>query len=298
MITGFNHNIKYKNRIFHIQTEDSGERNPHIITHLFVGGNIVATHKADYRHLLSIPDSATLQNAVKNMMEEQHKQMLRHLIHGRYDNATNVENAHHLDGPAPLNVDANVLAATGGSGNKGPSSGSSHSTLPAPSASAVPSAVGGAAASVSAVSAGALAARAPAAAVLQAPAAVPARATPPPGVPIGAGRPVAIAPSQPPPPVVATATPAAPPRPAPAPLDLAAAAASILSGGTARPPAKPAPVDMPTEANLPPEVLAARALKEKPTEVPVTADTIFGEDLISEKSLDEVILSYLADESE
>src|SRR5690606_34821597 len=35
MIPGFNHNIKHKGRIFHIQTEDSGPKNPHIITHLF-----------------------------------------------------------------------------------------------------------------------------------------------------------------------------------------------------------------------------------------------------------------------
>jgi hypothetical protein len=122
MITGFNHNIKYKDRIFHIQTEDSGAKNPHIITHLFVGGNICATRKADYRHLLSIPDAAQLQAAVKAMMEEQHKQMLRNLIHGSYDNVANAENAHHLNGPAPLNVDAAVLASTGGSGNKGPNS--------------------------------------------------------------------------------------------------------------------------------------------------------------------------------
>ena len=56
----------------------------------------------------------------------------------------------------------------------------------------------------------------------------------------------------------------------------------------------PAPVAMPQTHTLAPEVLAARALKEKPVEKPVTSDTIFGEDLISEKSLDEVILSYLS----
>jgi len=47
---------------------------------------------------------------------------------------------------------------------------------------------------------------------------------------------------------------------------------------------------------LPPEVLAARELKEAPKENHVGVETLFGEDLISEKSLDEVILSYLAGE--
>jgi hypothetical protein len=49
---------------------------------------------------------------------------------------------------------------------------------------------------------------------------------------------------------------------------------------------------------LPPEVLAARELKESPQENHVGVETLFGEDLISEKSLDEVILSYLASDGQ
>jgi hypothetical protein len=56
-------------------------------------------------------------------------------------------------------------------------------------------------------------------------------------------------------------------------------------------PAQPAKV---TEIRLPPEVLAARNLEEKPQPKEATGPTIFGEDLISERSLDEVILGYLA----
>ena len=49
-------------------------------------------------------------------------------------------------------------------------------------------------------------------------------------------------------------------------------------------------------APLPPEVLAARQLTNvKPLE---GGETLFGEDLISEKSLDEVILAYLAGETD
>jgi len=238
MITGFNHNIKYKNRIYHVQTEDSGLKNPHIITHLFVGGNIIATKKADYTHLVASTPPEKLGDAIRAMMEEQHKTLLRTLIHGKFDNALNAENAHHLDGPAPLNVSAEVLAQTGGSGNK--------TSAPAPAPPTMPR---------------------PMPAVF--------------------------------PPSTAARTSA------PAPLDLAAAAAASIMGGTPAPSprptpvAMPAPVSLPAESSLAPEVLAARALKEKPAEKPVSpADTIFGEDLISEKSLDEVILSYLADELE
>jgi hypothetical protein len=49
---------------------------------------------------------------------------------------------------------------------------------------------------------------------------------------------------------------------------------------------------------LPPEVIAARELKEVPKINEVGVETLFGEDLISEKSLDEVILSYLAGDGE
>ncbi|NMO23033.1 hypothetical protein HG543_50470, partial [Pyxidicoccus fallax] len=54
----------------------------------------------------------------------------------------------------------------------------------------------------------------------------------------------------------------------------------------------------PQAVALPPEVAAARALKEKPKINEVGVETLFGEDLISEKSLDEVILSYLAGEGD
>jgi hypothetical protein len=237
MITGFNHNIKYKNRIYHIQTEDSGTKNPHIITHLFVGGNIIATRKSDYAQLMAQTAADKLPDVVRNSMEEQHKAMLRSLIHGKFDNALNAAGAHHLDGPAPLNVDADVLARTGGSGNKG-------------SAPVVP----------------------------------PRAAVPPP--------------AQAPAPVLLT-TPKvpAPPRPVAPPPDLAAAAlAALAAGRTNTPRSSPAPVPMPPD--VAPEVLAAMQLREKPQEKPVTGDTIFGEDLISEKSLDEVILSYLSEELE
>jgi hypothetical protein len=64
-------------------------------------------------------------------------------------------------------------------------------------------------------------------------------------------------------------------------------------------PADPSPFDsapatQPGEP--PPEVLAAQQLTEVPVEKPSPHDTIFGEDLLDEKSLDEVILSYLADD--
>jgi len=81
-VTGFNHNIKHKNGHYHIQTEDSGVDHPHIITHLFVGGNIVASKKTSYADIIK---TANLSEVVRALMEEQHKEVLRNLLNGLYD---------------------------------------------------------------------------------------------------------------------------------------------------------------------------------------------------------------------
>jgi hypothetical protein len=82
MVVGFNHNIKHKGMMYHIQTEDSGLENPHIITHLFVGGNILASKKTSYADIVG---AENLAQVVRELMEEQHKEMLRNLINGVYD---------------------------------------------------------------------------------------------------------------------------------------------------------------------------------------------------------------------
>lgn len=82
MITGFNTNVRYNGRVFHVQTEDSGRANPHIISHVYHGGTILASEKSRYEHLLEAPG---IDEAVKTMMEEQHKALLRRLKNGDLD---------------------------------------------------------------------------------------------------------------------------------------------------------------------------------------------------------------------
>jgi hypothetical protein len=172
-VTGFNHNIKHKGKVYHVQTEDSGINNPHIITHLFVGGNILASKKSSYGEVLSSPN---VPEVVREMMEEQHKGMLRNLINGTYDNIDGASRHYQPGQLATAEESAKAQAAAAGSSAR-----------------------------------------------------------------------------------LGTKT---------------------LSN------------------SLPPEVIAARELKETPKIVNENVETIFGEDLISEKSLDEVILSYLASEGE
>lgn len=82
MITGFNHNIKYKDLVFHVQTEDSGEEIAHITTHLFIGGNIIISVKNSYKNVVNAPQ---LRTVVKSMMEQQHKSVLKGLLSSKYD---------------------------------------------------------------------------------------------------------------------------------------------------------------------------------------------------------------------
>ena len=82
MVPGFNHNVKHKGTPYHVQTEDSGIDNPRIITHLFVGGNVIASKKTGYADIIG---AENLAQVVRELMEEQHKEMLRNLIAGVYD---------------------------------------------------------------------------------------------------------------------------------------------------------------------------------------------------------------------
>jgi len=82
MVVGFNHNVRYKDQIFHIQTEDSGLKSPHIITLLYVGGTILASKKTSYADISKVDN---LEAVVEELMKEQHKDMLRNLKNGAFD---------------------------------------------------------------------------------------------------------------------------------------------------------------------------------------------------------------------
>jgi len=84
MIGGFNDNFRYRGVLFHVQTEDSGVDNPHVITHLFHGGNILASEKLDYSEKLDL-DEKELQRWVRESMEAQHEAMYQGLKRGLHD---------------------------------------------------------------------------------------------------------------------------------------------------------------------------------------------------------------------
>jgi len=82
MIPGYNHNIKHKGRTFHVQTEDSGPGTPMIMTHVFIGGNIIASKKRQYGDVVKQADA---EQEIRQRMQGQHKEMLHNLVGGKYD---------------------------------------------------------------------------------------------------------------------------------------------------------------------------------------------------------------------
>jgi hypothetical protein len=82
-LLGYNNNVPYKGQVYHVQTEDSGSRRPHVITHLFAdGGRIVKTKKTSYAHFV---ESENLTERVRSLMRDQHKGVIVQLRVGELD---------------------------------------------------------------------------------------------------------------------------------------------------------------------------------------------------------------------
>lgn len=82
MLPGYNHNVCYKGVIFHIQTEDSGVGKSQITTLLYRDGTIIAAKKTDYSDIVKVE---MLDKVVEDLMKEQHKETLRRLKAGEFD---------------------------------------------------------------------------------------------------------------------------------------------------------------------------------------------------------------------
>ena len=83
MITGFNTDVKHRNRVFHIQTEDKGESNPYVESLVYVGGEILATKRTSYADV--IKTTGRDDHAVQDLMEQQHRTMIAAIQRGRFD---------------------------------------------------------------------------------------------------------------------------------------------------------------------------------------------------------------------
>ncbi|MCL5024555.1 MAG: hypothetical protein M1497_14570 [Nitrospirae bacterium] len=81
MLIGYNTNVPYKGKMYHVQTEDSGPGNPYIMTLLYLRGAILRSIKTEYAHLVG---SADFKERVRDLMKRQHREMIRGLITGKF----------------------------------------------------------------------------------------------------------------------------------------------------------------------------------------------------------------------
>lgn len=74
MIFGFNTDVKVGNFVYHVQTEDRGEKNPVIDTTVYVKGRILAKRYNSYKALIGSPGFD--EQRLRAMLEEQHRRIL------------------------------------------------------------------------------------------------------------------------------------------------------------------------------------------------------------------------------
>src|SRR5262245_40784008 len=90
MITGFNTDVQYEGRVFHVQTEDKGLDNPVVESLVYTGGEIITSRKTAYTDLARSSEYSEAE--VARRMESQHQAIIREILSGRFD----------PDGPKPF----------------------------------------------------------------------------------------------------------------------------------------------------------------------------------------------------
>jgi hypothetical protein len=82
MITGYNTDVEYNGRIYHVQTEDKGSSNPVIESLVYVGGEILASRRTPYAEL---PGGGEDRNILSEKLEAQHHRMIMNVRQGKFD---------------------------------------------------------------------------------------------------------------------------------------------------------------------------------------------------------------------
>ena len=81
MITGFNTDVKHGAKVYHVQTEDKGRKNPKVETLVYVGGEILDNHRTSYEK----SRTELSEDQIMALMEGQHKRVIRSIKIGKYD---------------------------------------------------------------------------------------------------------------------------------------------------------------------------------------------------------------------
>ena len=83
MLTGFNTDIKFAERVYHVQTEDRGLGNPIVESLVYVGGEILLSKKSPYTQ--HVQGDRVDEKAVRELMDLQHRRIIEAIRRGRLD---------------------------------------------------------------------------------------------------------------------------------------------------------------------------------------------------------------------
>jgi hypothetical protein len=265
-LLGYNNNVRHKGKVFHIQTEDSGVKYGHITTHLFTdGGRILKSIKTGYAEYLA---SERMAEIVREMMKQQHKAMFIALREGKFDGVSDPPAARPALRPGPgTPVPPEVPAGYDEDATNDPRAARTATPFPDVAPMSTRDLIEGAADTILVIP-------------------KPAELTIDVVVPEHDGH-------------------AAPPGPDLS-RDLPPAPASLLRDKTSSVPPAASSGSMPGSRTPTPTDATAGERRYAPTRPasifgqarPQQGKSIFGEDLNGDKSLDEVILSYLAEDVE
>jgi hypothetical protein len=96
MLTGYNTDFKFQGQVYHCQTEDGGHNNPYITSLMYRQGAILARRQTSYADILR---ADCLDDVVRELMMEQHKQMIRDLMQGTLETNVNAPPAEAAAAP-------------------------------------------------------------------------------------------------------------------------------------------------------------------------------------------------------
>lgn len=83
MITGYNTDVRHKEVVLHVQTEDKGLGNPFIESLVYVGGRVLVAKRMGYGDMLS--EGSVGEKEIVALMDRQHRTMIAAIRHGKFD---------------------------------------------------------------------------------------------------------------------------------------------------------------------------------------------------------------------
>ncbi len=101
MITGFNTDVDYNNKTYHVQTEDKGTDNPYIESLVYRGGGIIFSKRTSYASKLAAGIS---EKEIRALLEGQHKTIIAAIRKGKFEEGVPPPEA-------PVTMDAGPKAA-------------------------------------------------------------------------------------------------------------------------------------------------------------------------------------------